>query len=225
MRLTSFALLAFTTLGLVNADDSLNRSGGSGLSRRAESYPQLNRNGQLFNPLENLEKRATVCPSGDFACSDGNGCCPIGSSCIANTLKCSLTCGALDVQCSDGGCCKAGTYCGGDGYCYKNTGSGNVGTTTTTTVQIVEPTTTSSTSLFVFPSTSTTLLSSLSPATTSIDASATSLPPPAISHGSTSATGAVAVPSNPVAALSGATAKTMSAASIALVVIVFLAQL
>ncbi|KAI9286353.1 hypothetical protein BC943DRAFT_321809 [Umbelopsis sp. AD052] len=225
MKFTSIALLAFTTLGLVDADNSLNRSGGSRLARRAEVYPQLNRNGISINPLESLEKRASVCPAGDFACSDGNGCCPIGSSCVPNTLKCSVACGASDVKCADGGCCSIGTYCGGDGYCYKGTGSGNVGNPTTTSIHVVAPTTT--TSLYVFPSTSVVAVSSLSPGTTSIAADTTTLPPPAISKPTSlgSASGIATVPTNPVAALSGAIAKTVSAASVVLVAIVVLAQL
>lgn len=192
-KLTATALLAFVAAGSVSAEQSVHRNG---LSPRDDTFLHMNRFAISHNPLD---KRQSACPSGDFACSDGNGCCPIGSTCSIGTSYCNIACGVTDVRCADGGCCKAGTYCGGDGYCYS-TGSGSGGSLTTSSVILPSVTPPASgSSMFSFPSPSSSPLSLTSASPTTL---------------------------SPVAnALSGAAGKTVSAAAVLLVAVAVFAQL
>ncbi|CAO3660808.1 unnamed protein product [Umbelopsis vinacea] len=207
----STALLAFVAAGSVSAEQSVHRNG---LSPRDDTFLHMNRFAISHNPLD---KRQSACPSGDFACSDGNGCCPIGSTCSIGTSYCNIACGVTDVRCADGGCCKAGTYCGGDGYCYS-TGSGSGGSLTTSSVILPSVTPPASgSSMFSFPS----------PSSSPLSASTTSLPAPAVSSlPSNSLISASPTTLSPVAnALSGAAGKTVSAAAVLLVAVAVFAQL
>ncbi|KAH8817615.1 hypothetical protein DL96DRAFT_1560542 [Flagelloscypha sp. PMI_526] len=64
---------------------------------RGESIPGLLRTGKASRALveRGLEIRQTSCAVGSFACSDGDGCCDIGSTCVP------------------GGCCPIGSTCSG----------------------------------------------------------------------------------------------------------------
>ncbi|RHZ77185.1 hypothetical protein Glove_184g26 [Diversispora epigaea] len=81
-----------------------------------------------------LSNSNATCPdSSYYPCSNGVGCCPIGSDCLSSNT-CSGGCTSEDVFCSNGKtCCKKGQYCGFNNLCYVST------STTTTT-----PTTTNS---------------------------------------------------------------------------------
>ncbi|CAG8469453.1 205_t:CDS:1 [Ambispora gerdemannii] len=93
------AVVAFSNFAFADEYDSLLMQMGPDIAKRSP-----------------LEARAYTCPSGYSECSDGDGCCPIGTVCQASGT-CSGGCGPNPVSCGFGKCCKQGQICGSDGYC------------------------------------------------------------------------------------------------------------
>ncbi|RHZ77252.1 hypothetical protein Glove_184g44 [Diversispora epigaea] len=89
----------------------------------ALSSPLKRRGNFEFNEI--LSDLGTCTDSGYFPCSDGSGCCPIGSSCISGN-KCSVSCTSADVYCDNGSCCKQGQTCGTDGFCHSGSSSTSI---------------------------------------------------------------------------------------------------
>ncbi|CAG8618717.1 8859_t:CDS:2 [Ambispora gerdemannii] len=89
------------------------------LSRRNGTADSLLRYKQVEQTIvkkSHLEARDDVCPSGYYACSNSDGCCPSGTLCQSGGT-CSGGCGPNPVSCGFGKCCKQGQTCGSDGYC------------------------------------------------------------------------------------------------------------